>query len=154
MSTLEDASILNGTVAQKKGDTLLATFVLPDGEEFQGEFQDEEQMRKLALSWCETVRGHWEAKVARKLDPIPGLSRSDTTPQVDPSALEEIVPVTQRERVSLGGNAQQMIIDQYYEALERLEEMAAERDSLNNLITEAEELANELEPLAKKWGAV
>ena len=46
-----------------------------------------------------------------------------------------------------------MIIDQYYEALERLEEMAAERDSLNNLITEAEELANELEPLVKKWGA-
>lgn len=138
MSTLEDAVILNGTIGQAKGDILIATYVLPDGTEFHGEFESAEQMKKLAMSWCETVREHWKAKTERKLNPIP---------EVEESALSEIIPV------STGSSAQQMIIDQYNATRINLAGMQEERDTLDVLIEEAESLCEELKPLVDKWGA-
>jgi CTP:phosphocholine cytidylyltransferase-like protein len=138
MSTLNDAEILDATSAKEQPDkTLLATYVLPDGEEFQGKFSDKEQMRKLALQWCETVRAHWDAKEARKLSPLP----------------EDDAPVKQEKPVKLGANAtQQFILEQVRELTQSIEDLERSIEFDMGELEEKKALREELLPLVEKWG--
>ena len=135
---IEDAMILNGTVAKPKDGILIAEFKLPNGDMFRGEFKDEEQMRKRARDWCETVRSHWDAIVARKQDPMPR---------------EESVVNKPRHKDTTMTSAQQMIINQYHSACAKIEDMEATMSLMQDEMSELEELRDELKPLVEKWGS-
>lgn len=137
---LEDAKILGGTKIKQDEGRTLAVFVLPNGEEFVGEFEDIEQMRKKATAWCASVRDRWKwIEEKRERDMLEGI----------PAQSKEVKTVAQPEM-----STRDILYNRYCHLQSYKEKVLKDQAKIEEDLAQVNAELEDLAPVLKKWGMI